>query len=385
MVSHRICWAIVVVLCALSFVFADSVATLAALVIAIAVPLVSIAVARLHAQRIACTLTAPGSASVGVPATCTCSIEALPYVPLASANVKLVAKNAFAGTCEEVQTSLPLAVRSQTRSLTLTPSCCGVCSVAVEELNVSDMFGVARFKAACPEELRFTVACEEVPLQVSTAIDADQLYDSERYSMAQAGNDPSETYALREYQPGDPIKSIHWKLSQKTGELIVRELGQPIVDDVCLMFETGIVEPMKRPSPRRLNAMASAFLSVSRALVLAEIEHEICWQDIETGGLVSRKIALPTDLDAAADALMSCRVGRSQRTTPACYVAERGECSAAHIVTVSSYAQNDLDRMGAHGRLTAIVFARENSGVSPVRIISTSVSSYREDLAYLEV
>lgn len=38
----------------------------------------------------------------------------------------------------------------------------------------------------------------------------------------------SDFYELREYQNGDSIKSIHWKLSSKYDNLIVREPSQPI-------------------------------------------------------------------------------------------------------------------------------------------------------------
>lgn len=37
------------------------------------------------------------------------------------------------------------------------------------------------------------------------------------------GTDASEMFDIRSYVPGDDIRSIHWKLSGKTDELIVRQ------------------------------------------------------------------------------------------------------------------------------------------------------------------
>jgi uncharacterized protein (DUF58 family) len=34
--------------------------------------------------------------------------------------------------------------------------------------------------------------------------------------------DPTRIYGIREYVPGDPIKSIHWKVSAKTNKLQVK-------------------------------------------------------------------------------------------------------------------------------------------------------------------
>lgn len=38
----------------------------------------------------------------------------------------------------------------------------------------------------------------------------------------------SDDYELRQYQPGDSLKSIHWKLSSKSDELIVRQPCEPV-------------------------------------------------------------------------------------------------------------------------------------------------------------
>ncbi len=63
--------------------------------------------------------------------------------------------------------------------------------------------------------------------------------DSDEYSMRKAGYDPSETFAIREYQPGDRIRQIHWKLTEKFDSLMVRDYGLPIQNTVLLLLETG--------------------------------------------------------------------------------------------------------------------------------------------------
>ncbi|MGN0378211.1 MAG: DUF58 domain-containing protein [Butyrivibrio sp.] len=54
--------------------------------------------------------------------------------------------------------------------------------------------------------------------------------DSEIYSTVRPGNDPTEIFGVREYEGGDKIRSIHWKLSSKAGELMVKEYGLPLTD-----------------------------------------------------------------------------------------------------------------------------------------------------------
>lgn len=47
--------------------------------------------------------------------------------------------------------------------------------------------------------------------------------ESFRYSGSRPGDDPGETYDIREYRSGDSIRQIHWKLSGKLDDIMIRE------------------------------------------------------------------------------------------------------------------------------------------------------------------
>ncbi len=52
------------------------------------------------------------------------------------------------------------------------------------------------------------------------------------------GDDPGETYDIREYQPGDSIRQIHWKLSGKLDDIMIREKSFPVDDTVLILAES---------------------------------------------------------------------------------------------------------------------------------------------------
>ena len=56
--------------------------------------------------------------------------------------------------------------------------------------------------------------------------------------MTRPGDDPSEPFGLREYQADDRL-SIHWKLSEKTDALMVRQLGLPVDDTLLLVLDNS--------------------------------------------------------------------------------------------------------------------------------------------------
>ena len=53
------------------------------------------------------------------------------------------------------------------------------------------------------------------------------MLESDRSADSRRGNDPGEVRAIREYVPGDPVRNIHWKLSEKTDKLLVKGARQP--------------------------------------------------------------------------------------------------------------------------------------------------------------
>ena len=55
--------------------------------------------------------------------------------------------------------------------------------------------------------------------------------------MARATEDLSAPSDIRAYQPGDPIKKIHWKLSMRKRELLVRKFDEPILQEVLILMD----------------------------------------------------------------------------------------------------------------------------------------------------
>lgn len=77
----------------------------------------------------------------------------------------------------------------------------------------------------------------------------------------------SEQYEIREYRPGDILRSVHWKLSAKTDELLVREAVEPF----CRMLAVTVDRPR---DPDAADAVYDALDWVLRTLCVKE--HAFC-------------------------------------------------------------------------------------------------------------
>lgn len=96
--------------------------------------------------------------------------------------------------------------------------------------------------------------------------------DSDVYDDFHPGDDRSEIFGIREFREGDKIQSIHWKLSAKSDELVVREDSLPLACPVVLILEGG---------PHRELQEAENYLSTAASIVFslmdAHCPHFVAW------------------------------------------------------------------------------------------------------------
>jgi len=183
----------------------------------------------------------------------------------------------------------------QGNELSLTPVYCGMIELSVIELT--DIFGLSRWNVKRTESHKLLVMPVPLDIQLRINPSTKTALDSDEYSMYHPGSDPSETFAIREYRPGDPLRSIHWKLSQKTDQLLVRELGMPVTENILLLMKVESAEF------GYISTIAAALYSVSCKLVSLDIHHEIGWMGMNE--YISREISHMTDLNMAFTELLA--------------------------------------------------------------------------------
>ena len=168
------------------------------------------------------TLSAPEAAVRGEQMTCTLTVSSS-GIP-AQFELTVEAENSFTG--EYSTRVMPLSVGKKPASLSwqLTETHSGVVRLSCTSVREFDSFGLFSRKRICTAQAEVLLPPQTFPVSVCLDQAAEVLLDSESYSAQKAGNDPGETFRIREYVPGDPIRQIHWKLSEKMGTLMVRRV-----------------------------------------------------------------------------------------------------------------------------------------------------------------
>ena len=147
----------------------------------------------------------------------------------------------------------------------------GVSRPGIRAVTVSDLFGMVSVTKT-PE-----VESGEL-IVVPTPFEVDELTfapgDSGLETMARATEDVNNPADVRGYQPGDAMKKIHWKLSLRKRELMVRRFEEPVLPDALVLMDCS--EPPKIGHEEAEADMRDALLETAASVMAQTLrtEHE---------------------------------------------------------------------------------------------------------------
>ena len=145
---------------------------------------------------------------------------------------------------------------------------------SVQEVSLYDWFGLFRTRASLTARDGILILPTTFPAQIEVSLPYSEKGDEENQNPLRGTEDPSEIFAFREYQPGDPIRQIHWKLTAKRGVPILKEISRPVSRTLLLFWNKTPGIPAEAT-----DALAEAFSSAAMSLASRKIPFTIGWQD----------------------------------------------------------------------------------------------------------
>lgn len=196
----------------------------------------------------------------------------------------------------------------------------------LKKLVVSDVFGIWRIRKSVKELKKTPVTVDVLPMIAELPCspvkpNPNVMVDSEKFSDVKSGDDASELFGIREYQSGDRINRVHWKLTAKNDQLMVKEFGLPIDCSVLILVNQGDEKKMSE----RINNLDFAIgtaLSISRRMLEEAQEHVIAWYDTEHERIERVRIIAEEDFYLAAGELLRCGCLKKTDNVPMYYYSE---------------------------------------------------------------
>ncbi len=215
------------------------------------------------------------------------------------ASLRFTARNTLTGETQKERFFFTAGRAPLVISHKLSSPACGQVALTLSKGWVCDYMGLFSLPVRLPKPSEWTVLFYPAVYCPALAVEQTAMPDGEgeRYSQTKAGDDPSELFAFREYREGDRISRIHWKLSQKMGELQVKELGLPISDHILFLLEIN-------GSGREADALLDVFATLSNFLSEREVAHRVSLAGRDGDELSLWEITQAEDALPVLDALL---------------------------------------------------------------------------------
>ena len=176
----------------------------------------------------------------------------------------------------------------------LDSSHCGCLEIRPDQLMVTDYLGA--FQRRCRidgDEKHLLFILPEALHGKSQLPDAQGDFPDEDGNSQRQGSNAIDVSQIRSYQKGDSLKLVHWKLTARLNELMVKEMMEPTekLTWLYLNLQESPDLPAVRRNPEAWDHFVETVASLSAMLLKMEKRHMVLWIDSLGSTLVRTSVS----------------------------------------------------------------------------------------------
>ena len=203
----------------------------------------------------------------------------------------LEVSNLFYGTSRRHELRVPIRARKgQTVTYPVTITKCGRIEFRICHAVLEDFLGITSFHREFAEPYAVVVLPDR-KAEIETDLSGYTEGMEEVEESTKKGSDFSEVQDVREYQPGDKLQNIHWKLSVKRDMLMVKERVSMSSRQLFLLMELHDNES------GLLEEVLDCSYGISRLMIKNQIPLSLVWWSKNTQELIIWKVDYEEQLD----------------------------------------------------------------------------------------
>ena len=318
--------------------------------------------------------------------------------PVGKANAHIEYYNVFNNAINSFDRQMPIQpLNDQSAMFQLSSRYCGIVNVSCAYITITDPLRIFRFRVGKHKSTSVAVLPEGQAIGGEVSYVDRAAEESEVFSEFKPGDDPSEVFDLRGYHPGDKLNRIHWKLSSKRSEFIVKDYSLPVDIPCTLFLNLKNYEPENsRFTLAIFDTLIESLVSLSQFMLENERIHTIAYYNAKKEKFVERSI---TDSDALAltiqELVLSVRDDLFCQP-PDLYFAEKGQLELASFTFISAlpdtqvleYIDENVDADIKNALITVTSNAaaeRYRSGFAELRTIPVVVGRVTSSVKDIEL
>ena len=224
---------------------------------------------------------------------------------------------------------------------------CACLEICPNQLVITDYLGIVQRRCRVDETEKHLLFV--LPENIKNG---DLLPEGQGTLLADDGDDARKGHTaidvaeIRLYQLGDPIKLVHWKLSARLDELLVREMSDPAENmlRVYLNLQEADEHADTRMNKDAWDQFMQTVAGVSAALLEKDKKHVVFWADAENNRMVSQTVT-----DEESQQMMLCELLRARTFHAGNYASLFKEVSAGESqeTCIEIDLQGRIDRSAA--------------------------------------
>ena len=224
--------------------------------------------------------------------------------PVSCIKLYLTYRNAYTSETMRKTVTVSLDYRTKTSYVcNFNSEFAGNIIITLEGIRFFDYLKIFSLRRKFTKELKIAVLPSYYELtENEITLKSSQLIESDTYSPVRKGDDPSEVFEIREYREGDRLQRIHWKLSRKQNQLMIKEFSDPVNCSIVIFISLGV--PKKESNLFYLDAILECALSLSYSFLIKQQLHYLSWFNKEHGVCKRVRITHEKDLYEAIDGLL---------------------------------------------------------------------------------
>ena len=348
-----IAWGLAACACAIAFVVSGSALLLWTCAVVLVVPLAGWVLAAVGSRGLDVQLEGATSAPKGSDVECILVVRNGSHVPLPRIEVGMEIENLLTAQTCTVMSRLAVAPGETARlPVRISSDACGRVECRVTGARATEPMGIFGRNVACAATRRLSIMPDLDDVYLRNMLSASPLSDTTTYSPYKRGQDLSEVYSLRAYEPGDEIRRIHWKLSGKLDEYIVREPSLPLDNSILVFWDKSLYGAPA--DPLCADAMAEVVLAICERLVHEGIQFHVASNDVVEGRCMREYITDENDIYELIGHLMSSPLGEGDAGGLEQYETMFGALECSRLVYVSSGFPAEAEALS--GRMDVIAF-----------------------------
>ncbi len=261
-------------------------------VLLLVMPLVSISVAAYALRRMSVHFSgARENMHIDSPFFIQVVLDNPTLIPLINVNLKLSVENQFFKLNGVHTLNIPAYARQDNAIIyPLQSDYLGILTIEVKELQVTDWLGFVTLHKKMQGKKEIVLLPSDC-LTIEPELSALQNGMTEVEESKNKGTDFSEVQDVREYRPGDKLQNIHWKLSAKKDEWMVKERVSLSSSQLIVFVELFQDESMI------LNRILTAAYGMGLFLIEQRIPFSFHWWSVKDGDMKTMYIDTVPELE----------------------------------------------------------------------------------------